>query len=93
MVLNAMRVDPGPTRPAWRGDGVWRWFDERVLDLQAPLLRARGRASLEQIQRVGVTLDEFSDLADQNGCRVQQYRPEVLLLLLLMLLAANAACC
>ena len=75
MVLNALRVDPGPTRPAWREDGVWRWFDERVLALDAPLLRDNGKRTLDQIQTDGVTLDEFSALASRNGALIQQHRP------------------
>ena len=76
MVLNALRVDPGPTRPAWREDGVWRWFDERVLDLSAPAMLANSKTDLSQIKTVGVTLDEFTSLAEHNGARVQMYRPE-----------------
>jgi glutathione gamma-glutamylcysteinyltransferase len=76
MVLNALRVDPGPTRPAWREDGVWRWFDERVLCLSAPVMLANGKTRLSQIKTVGVTLDEFTSLAEHNGARVQEYRPE-----------------
>ena len=75
MVLNALRVDPGPTRPAWREDGVWRWFDERVLALDAPLLLTNGKRTLDQIQTDGVTLDEFSGLASRNGALIQQHRP------------------
>ena len=100
MVLNALRVDPGPTRPSvspiicglvsvtclgtnrqtasaqWREDGVWRWFDESVLDLSAPAMLAAGKVTLSCIKEVGVTLDQFTSLAEHNGARVQMYRPE-----------------
>ena len=100
MVLNALRVDPGPTRPAvspiicglvsltclgtdrqtasaqWREDGVWRWFDESVLDLSAPAMVAAGKVTLSCIKEVGVTLDQFTSLAEHNGARVQMYHPE-----------------
>lgn len=76
MVLNALRVDPGPTRPAWREDGVWRWFDESVLDLSAPVMLANSKTTLTQIKAVGVTLDEFASLAEHNGASVKMYRPK-----------------
>ncbi len=76
MVLNALRVDPGPLRPAWREDGVWRWFDESVLDLSAPVMLTNQKTTLGQIKAVGVTLDEFTSLAEQNGARAQMFRPK-----------------
>jgi glutathione gamma-glutamylcysteinyltransferase len=76
MVLNAMRIDPGPTRRPWRQNGVWRWFDERVLDLggDAPGKRTVGK-TLQQIKVEGVTLDEFHVLAELNGTSVEMWRP------------------
>eukprot|EP01050_Picozoa_sp_SAG11_P021340 SAG11_NODE_3779_length_2232_cov_3.488045_1_plen_122_part_10 len=53
-VLTSQHVNPRALhaclgRPAWREDGMWRWFDERVLDLRAPLLIASGKTELEDI--------------------------------------------
>ena len=75
MVLNALRIDPGPTRPAWRG--VWRWFDETVLDLgENGSHLQHGKSSLAEIATQGITLDEFGTLAEQNGATSQILRPE-----------------
>ena len=59
MVLNALRVDPGPVRRTWQNSS-WRWFDEKVLDLGCS---SKGQAcclgkTLAQIATDGVTLDE-----------------------------------
>jgi glutathione gamma-glutamylcysteinyltransferase len=54
MALNALQVDPGRV---WKG--VWRWYDESLLDC------CKG---LQQVQQEGITLDEFVCLVRCNGC-------------------------
>ncbi|KAJ3281674.1 hypothetical protein HDU76_008877, partial [Blyttiomyces sp. JEL0837] len=56
IVLNALEVDP---KRAWKG--VWRWYDETLLEC-AP--------SLDQIRNKGMTFDEFARLARCNGLQV-----------------------
>ena len=76
MVLNALQIDPGPTRPAWR-TSVWRWFDEQVLDLgEGGSLLQHGKSNLADIAEQGITLTEFGTLAEQNGAKVRVLRPE-----------------
>jgi hypothetical protein len=53
MVLNALEVDP---LRQWKG--VWRWYDESMLDCCRPL---------ETVQETGITLPEFTCLARCNG--------------------------
>ncbi|KAJ3323457.1 hypothetical protein HDV06_001734 [Boothiomyces sp. JEL0866] len=53
MVLNALGVDP---LRQWKG--VWRWYDESMLDCCRPL---------DQVIVNGITLPEFSCLARCNG--------------------------
>jgi glutathione gamma-glutamylcysteinyltransferase len=52
LILNAAAIDP--QRP-WKG--VWRWFDQEMLDCCRPL---------ESVKEVGITLDEFACLARCN---------------------------
>ncbi|KAJ3102430.1 hypothetical protein HDU97_000573 [Phlyctochytrium planicorne] len=64
MVLNALEIDP---KRQWKG--VWRWYDETLLDCCAPL---------EQIRKKGMTFDEFGCLARCNGLDVEsRYGNEV----------------
>ncbi|EPY52818.1 phytochelatin synthetase [Schizosaccharomyces cryophilus OY26] len=53
MILNSLKVDPGRL---WKGS--WRWYDQNMLDCCR---------SLTDIERDGVTLEEFSCLANCNG--------------------------
>ncbi|KAJ3215731.1 hypothetical protein HDU67_010369 [Dinochytrium kinnereticum] len=57
MVLNALEIDP---KRQWKG--VWRWYDETLLDCCAPL---------EQIKDKGMTFTEFACLARCNGLDVE----------------------
>jgi glutathione gamma-glutamylcysteinyltransferase len=59
--LNALGVDPA--RP-WKGS--WRWFSEELLDCCKPL---------EEIRRLGLSLDEVACLARCNGTDVALHRP------------------
>ncbi|KAI9016224.1 Phytochelatin synthase-domain-containing protein [Hyaloraphidium curvatum] len=61
-VLNALEVDPG--RP-WKG--VWRYYDETLLDCCRPL---------ETVRKQGITLDEFACLARCNGLRADVFRAD-----------------
>ena len=54
MSLNALQVDPGRI---WKG--VWRWYDESLLDCCK---------DLEAVRQEGITFDEFVCLARCNGC-------------------------
>ncbi|KAI9360045.1 Phytochelatin synthase, partial [Zopfochytrium polystomum] len=56
IVLNALEVDP---QKPWKG--VWRWYDETVLDCSPPL---------EEVRRRGLTFGEFACLARCNGLDV-----------------------
>lgn len=58
MALNAMRVDPGR---AWKG--VWRWYDEQLLSCCK---------DTKLVEKEGVTLDEFTCLAQCNGLAVEK---------------------
>lgn len=60
-VLNALGVDPAR---AWKGP--WRWFSEELLDCCKPL---------EEIRRLGLTLDEVACLARCSGTDVALDRP------------------
>ena len=62
MILNALQVDP---MRQWKG--VWRWYDENMLDCCRPL---------EQVKEVGVTLPEFTCLARCNGLNVIMRRAD-----------------
>ena len=56
MALNALFVDPGRV---WQG--VWRWFDESMLDCCDPL---------EVVKLQGITVAKLACLARCNGARV-----------------------
>ncbi|KAI9092162.1 Phytochelatin synthase-domain-containing protein [Phlyctochytrium arcticum] len=60
MVLNALEIDPGRQ---WKG--VWRWYDESMLDCCRPL---------EEVMKVGITLPEFVCLARCNGLKAKLRR-------------------
>ena len=64
MVLNAMCVDPNVR---WRGG--WRFFGSEEVLLDHCCL------SMERIARVGVTLEEFRQLAKCHGLSVDMKRP------------------
>jgi len=61
MSLNALNIDPGRI---WKG--VWRWFNDDMLDCCEPLERVRQR---------GISLDRFCCLAKCNGAEVEMHRP------------------
>jgi glutathione gamma-glutamylcysteinyltransferase len=63
MALNALRVDPGRI---WKG--VWRWYDESLLDCCK---------ELELVKHEGVTLDEFACLARCNSCEPTMQRAQL----------------
>jgi hypothetical protein len=56
MALNALFVDPGRV---WKG--VWRWFDESMLDCCDPL---------EVVKQKGITISKLACLARCNGAKV-----------------------
>eukprot|EP00981_Chlorochromonas_danica_P011871 scaffold4337_cov182-Ochromonas_danica.AAC.6 len=56
MALNALLIDP---HRIWKG--VWRWFDESMLDCCTPL---------EKVQMEGITLGKVGCLARCNGAEV-----------------------
>ncbi|TPX33844.1 hypothetical protein SmJEL517_g03309 [Synchytrium microbalum] len=62
MILNALEVDP---LRQWKG--VWRWYDESLLDCCRPL---------DDIKQHGITLPEFTCLAKCNGLNVTTRRPD-----------------
>ena len=55
MMLNAFLVDPGRL---WQG--VWRWFDDSMLDCCEPL---------EKVQKNGINLSKLACLARCNGMK------------------------
>jgi glutathione gamma-glutamylcysteinyltransferase len=59
--LNALQIDP---RRKWKG--VWRWFSEELLDCCK---------SLDEIRRLGLTLDEVACLATCSAASVSMHRP------------------
>jgi phytochelatin synthase len=59
--LNALQIDP---RRKWKG--VWRWFSEELLDCCK---------SLDEIRRLGLTLDEVACLATCSTASVSVHRP------------------
>lgn len=59
--LNALQIDPART---WKGP--WRWFSEELLTCCK---------SLQEIERLGLTLDEVACLARCYGATVRLYRP------------------
>jgi glutathione gamma-glutamylcysteinyltransferase len=59
--LNGLGIDPAR---AWKGP--WRWFSEELLDCCKPL---------EEIRRLGVSLDEVACLARCSGSDVMIHRP------------------
>lgn len=66
MVLNAMCIDPNIR---WRGG--WRFYGSEEV------LLGRCCLSTERIRRVGVTLEEFRNLAQCQGVSVQMRRPQI----------------
>jgi glutathione gamma-glutamylcysteinyltransferase len=58
--LNALRIDPARL---WKGP--WRWFSEELLDCCKPL---------EEVRRLGLSLDEVACLARCNGTDVGLHR-------------------
>ena len=60
MALNSLKVDPG--RP-WKG--VWRWYDESLLDCCK---------DLREVQLDGISLEEFVCLAVCNGLSCETRR-------------------
>lgn len=58
MVLNTLNVDP--KRP-WKG--VWRWFNEEVL-----------QCTTKELLEKGLNLDEMTILARCNGLHTQTFR-------------------
>ena len=63
MALNSLKVDPG--RP-WKG--VWRWYDESLLDCCK---------DLKEVQLDGISLEEFVCLAVCNGLSCDTRRAHV----------------
>lgn len=61
MALNTLQIDPGRV---WKG--VWRWYEESLLDCCKDLLL---------VQEEGITIDEFVCLAKCNGCNASMTRP------------------
>ncbi|KAL5032442.1 hypothetical protein BDV3_001010 [Batrachochytrium dendrobatidis] len=61
MVLNALEMDPLRT---WKG--VWRWYDESMLDCCR---------SLKEIRETGISIAEFVCLAQCNGLTAHLHRP------------------
>ncbi len=62
VALNALAIDP---RRPWKGP--WRWFAEDLLDCCA---------SLDEVRRRGLDLDEVTCLAECNGAAVMTFRPQ-----------------
>jgi glutathione gamma-glutamylcysteinyltransferase len=60
--LNALRIDPVRS---WKGP--WRWFSEELLDCCKPL---------DEIRRVGLSLDEVACLARCSGTDVAVHRAD-----------------
>ncbi|KAJ3679708.1 hypothetical protein LUZ60_017719 [Juncus effusus] len=60
VVLNALAIDP---RRKWKG--VWRWFDETMLDCCEPL---------EKVKTKGITFAKVECLAHCAGAKVVSYR-------------------
>lgn len=58
IVLNALSVDP---RETWKGP--WRWFSEEMLDCCC--------LSIQEVERSGLTLQEFRNLAQCRGLTAQ----------------------
>ena len=64
IVLNALQIDP---QRIWKTP--WRWYSEELLDCCC---------SLEDVKKVGITLEEFKSLAECNGAVCKVVRPSVL---------------
>lgn len=62
MSLNALGVDPGR-----RWKGVWRWYDDAMLECCVPL---------SQFADEGMSFDQFASLAGCNGASVVSTRAE-----------------
>ena len=65
MILNSMSVDP---QIRWRGG--WRYFGNE------DVLLSKCCISSERIRRVGITMDEFKQLAQCQGLKVHMKRPK-----------------
>lgn len=63
MALNSLQVDPGR---AWKG--VWRWYDESLLDCCK---------DLREVQLDGISLEEFVCLAACNGLSADTRRARI----------------
>jgi hypothetical protein len=63
MMLNALAIDP---KRVWKG--VWRWFDETLLDCCKPL---------NEVMIEGINLEEFVCLARCNGASAVLVRPNL----------------
>ena len=62
MALNTLKIDPGRV---WKG--VWRWYDESLLDCCK---------ELDVVKTEGITLDEFVCLSRCNGCNATLVRAD-----------------
>jgi glutathione gamma-glutamylcysteinyltransferase len=62
MALNTLQIDPGRV---WKG--VWRWYDESLLDCCK---------ELDLVKTEGITLDEFVCLSRCNGCNATMVRAD-----------------
>lgn len=62
MCFNALGMDPGRN---WKG--VWRWYDEAMLECCT---------SLNSYQDDGMSFDDYGDLSRCNGCNTLQWRAD-----------------
>eukprot|EP00842_Homolaphlyctis_polyrhiza_P001401 jgi/Hompol1/2261/HPOL_005913-RA len=62
MILNALEIDP---MRQWKG--IWRWYDETMLDCCKPL---------EEIREDGISVGEFVCLARCNGLNAESIHPD-----------------
>lgn len=67
MVMNALRVDP---RRIWKdaSEPGWRWWTDEMF-----LTRCSG--SMDVLQKLGITMEEFRLLGLANGATVRMHRP------------------
>lgn len=70
MILNSLEIDP---MRQWKG--VWRWYDESMLDCCR---------SLEEIKVHGITLNEFECIALCNGLEAETFRGDEMYFLEIM---------
>lgn len=61
MSLNGLGIDPGKT---WKG--VWRWYDEAMVECCVPLSTFND----------GISFEDYGNLARCNGCDAQQWRAD-----------------